>query len=138
MYEISQVVQRIKLLARAKGVKTTEMLESCELSKNTLSSMSGRGSWIQANSLGKIADYLECSVDYLLGRTNSPNQIETHIGENNSGNFVNGNNGDNSPLTIGGTALDEMSVSLLKNFNALETTEKARILVMIDDLRKGA
>lgn len=38
---------------------------------NTLSSMNHRGSWLQANSLAMIADYLKVSVDYLLGRTDN-------------------------------------------------------------------
>ncbi len=84
MYETVETVQRIKRVAKEKGVKTTQMLEACELSKNALSSMNNRGSWIQANSLAKIADYLECSVDYLLGRTENPN-IMSDV-------YVNGNN----------------------------------------------
>lgn len=31
---------------------------------------------MQANNLAKIADYLDCSVDYLLGRTDSPELIK--------------------------------------------------------------
>ena len=34
--------------------------------------MKSRGSWLHANNLAKIADYLDCSVDYLLGRTDDP------------------------------------------------------------------
>lgn len=72
MYEVSEVVQRIKDIARQKGIKISDMLTVCNLSKNALSSMNSRGSWIQANSLAKIADYLGVSVDYLLGRTENP------------------------------------------------------------------
>ncbi len=73
MYIQQEVVSRIKLMARSRNILIKEMLVSCELNKNTLSSMSSRGSWIYANSLAKIADYLDCSVDYLLGRTDNPN-----------------------------------------------------------------
>lgn len=47
------------------------MLSACGLNINTLSSMNHRGSWLQANSLAMIADYLKFSVDYLLGRTDN-------------------------------------------------------------------
>lgn len=72
MYISTVVVERIKKFAKTKNISITKMLMECELNKNTLSSMQSRGSWPQANSLAKIADYLDCSVDYLLGRTDSP------------------------------------------------------------------
>lgn len=73
MYNTNITVERIKSLAKQKGFRISDMLNSCELSKNALSSMQSRGSWLQANNLAKIADYLDCSVDYLLGRTDNPN-----------------------------------------------------------------
>ena len=30
------------------------------------------GSMVKGDSLARIADYLDCSVDYLLGRTDNP------------------------------------------------------------------
>lgn len=69
LYISANTAERIKMLAKSKGIVIKDMLEECELGKNTLSSMLSRGSWLQANNLAKIADYLGCSVDYLLGRT---------------------------------------------------------------------
>ena len=48
------------------------MLKDCELNKNIISTMLSRGSMPKADNLAKIADYLDCSVDYLLGRTDNP------------------------------------------------------------------
>lgn len=72
MYTAQQTAERIKSRAKEKNVLIKSMLEDCELSKNALSSMLSRGSWLQANNLAKIADCLNCSVDYLLGRTDVP------------------------------------------------------------------
>lgn len=72
MYISSNTAERIKLVAKSKSIVIKEMLSECELSKNALSTMLSRGSWLQANNLAKIADYLGCSVDYLLGRTDNP------------------------------------------------------------------
>lgn len=69
MYISAKTAERIKTLAKLKNITVKDMLEQCDLNKNTLSSMLSRGSWLQANNLAKIADYLGCSVDYLLGRT---------------------------------------------------------------------
>lgn len=72
MYISVNTANRIKSLAKQKNIAIKDLLDGCGLNKNTLSSMKSRGSWIQANNLAKIADYLDCSVDYLLGRTNNP------------------------------------------------------------------
>lgn len=73
-----ETAQVIRTIAKKENVVIGKMLEELGLNKNTLSSMSSRGSWIQADSLGYIADYLNCSVDYLLGRTdNTQSHIDT-------------------------------------------------------------
>lgn len=69
MYDVNKTVTLIKKTAKLNGISTVEMLEHLELNKNTLSTMSNRGSWIKSDSLARIADYLDVSVDYLLGRT---------------------------------------------------------------------
>ena len=72
MYNTQKTVELIKQVAKARHTSIGQMLSDCGLSKNALSSMQSRGSWLQANNLAKIADYLDCSVDYLLGRTDCP------------------------------------------------------------------
>lgn len=67
-----ETAQLIKYVAKERKVVVKAMLDDLNLNKNTLSSMTSRGSWLQADSLAKIADYLDCSVDYLLGRTSNP------------------------------------------------------------------
>lgn len=78
MYNAQETAGRIKTKAKENNVLIKNMLEECELSKNSISSMLSRGSWPQANNLAKIADYLDCSVDYLLGRTNTQ-EVEPSI-----------------------------------------------------------
>lgn len=72
MYNAQETAEKIKNIAKMKNILIKDMLDECGLSKNALSSMLSRGSWLQANNLAKIADYLDCSVDYLLGRTDKP------------------------------------------------------------------
>lgn len=72
MYTAQQTAEKIKSHAKSKNILIKDMLEECELSKNALSSMLSRGSWLQANNLARIADYLDCSIDYLMGRTDTP------------------------------------------------------------------
>lgn len=68
MYNSQDVASRIKSLAKFKKISTGKMLSDCDLSKNALSTMQSGGFLPRTESLAKIADYLDCSVDYLLGR----------------------------------------------------------------------
>ena len=62
----------IKEYAKTKKIAIGKMLSDCELSINTLSSMQSGGYYPRLEAITKIADYLDCSVDYLLGRTDNP------------------------------------------------------------------
>ena len=72
VYDTQETVKKIKKISKEKNIIIKNMLEDCGLSKNALSSMNSRGSWLQANNLALIADYLSCSIDYLMGRTDNP------------------------------------------------------------------
>lgn len=69
MYDASDVAAKINQLLKEKQLSQKDMLESCNLSKNAISSMLSRGSMLRADNLARIADYLDCSIDYLMGRT---------------------------------------------------------------------
>jgi len=71
MYDSQQIASRIKFLAKQKGIPVSKMLTECDLGVNTIGKM-GRGGDILTQNFAKIADYLDCSVDYLLGRTDNP------------------------------------------------------------------
>ena len=70
MYKSDKVAERIKQLAKVRKIQLKDMLLELDLNKNTMSNMY-KGSMIKADSLAKIADYLDCSVDFLLGRSDS-------------------------------------------------------------------
>lgn len=71
MYESTVVAENIKQTAKTRNIQLKDMLLDLELNKNTLSNMY-KGSMLKGDSLARIADYLDCSVDYLLGRTDNP------------------------------------------------------------------
>ena len=72
MYNSQYVAVRIKTLAKIKKITVGKMLSDCDLNKNSLSTMQSGGYLPRTEALAKIADYLDCSVDYLLGRTDNP------------------------------------------------------------------
>lgn len=71
MYNPSQLANTIKNVAKSKGIAIGDMLKNCDLGINTISHLN-HGKSIAFDSLAKIADYLDVSVDYLLGRTEDP------------------------------------------------------------------
>lgn len=80
-YISSDISERIKKRLKEFGVTAEQMLSELEMGKRTLQNY--KTSMPKADNLAYIADYLDCSVDYLLGRTDNPNI---------SGNYINGDN----------------------------------------------
>ncbi len=72
MYNSQEIAHRIRFTIKQKGKSLGEMLSNCGLGKNTVSKIE-KGTDILTLNFAKIADYLDCSVDYLLGRTDNPN-----------------------------------------------------------------
>ncbi len=71
LYNSPYVAKRIKAFAKVKGISLKDLLIACSLGSNTFSHML-HGRSMAFDSLARIADYLDCSVDYLLGRTDNP------------------------------------------------------------------
>lgn len=67
MYRSQDVAKRIKQTAKERDVSIRQMLSEIGLGLNTMANM--KTSMPKADNLAKIADYLQTSVDYLLGRT---------------------------------------------------------------------
>lgn len=88
MYDEQETAFIIKQTAKAKNITIKQLLENCNLSINTVSELS-KGKRMSYISFAKIADALDCSMDYLMGRTDNPT--------------VSGNNISNVKTTITGT-----------------------------------
>ena len=67
MYNSKDVAERIKQCADNKNISMRQVLLNAGLGFNTMSAY--KNSMPKADNLAKIADVLNCSVDYLLGRT---------------------------------------------------------------------
>lgn len=136
MYNSQEISNRIKITVKQQRKSLGEMLTSCELGKNTVSHLAN-GQEISYLNFAKIADYLDCSVDYLLGRTDNPN--------------VNGNNVSNIETTIGtqvtGTGnivnhypqqneIEKELCSILSKLNLRDRTELLTIIYNFVDEHK--
>lgn len=77
LYITSDIANRIKLRSKMQKISIKDMLAACDMNINAISEF-GKGKQLSCISLAKIADYLDCSVDYLLGRTDDP---QSHRGK---------------------------------------------------------
>ena len=72
MYDSKMIAKRIRTVIKQQGKTSSQILAVCKLGKNTISKIEN-GTDILTLNFAKIADSLNCSVDYLLGRTDNPN-----------------------------------------------------------------
>lgn len=66
MYNSLNIAKAIKQTAKDSDIPLSKMFLDLGIGVNTLSNM--RSSFPKSDTLARIADYLGCSVDYLLGR----------------------------------------------------------------------
>lgn len=128
VYSSKDIANRIKDRSKEQNVVIKQMLLECGLSKNALSSMLSGGSLPKSDNIAKIADYLNCSVDFLLGRTDNPNigNTEAYIGGDNHGVQA----VRNGTVIIGDSAEQEIITLLSK----LSPAERHRAIADIIDL----
>ena len=63
--------EKIKKLAKGRGITLTQLEENLGYSRNTLYKLKTQKP--NAERIAEIADYFHVSTDYLLGRTDNPN-----------------------------------------------------------------
>ncbi len=76
MYIAQTTKDRIKSMCKSKRINMEKMLIECDLGINAIRQINDTKG-MASFSLAKIADYLDCSVDYLLGRTDRPEIIRS-------------------------------------------------------------
>lgn len=89
MYNEQETIFRIKQRAKEQGIAILDLQTKCDLGRNAISQAAKSQDGMKARNLFAIAEVLDCSVDYLLGRTDNPT--------------VSGNNISNVKTTITGT-----------------------------------
>lgn len=89
MYNSQETIFRIKQRAKEQGIAILDLQAKCDLGRNAISQAAKSQDGMKARNLFAIAEVLNCSVDYLLGRTDNPT--------------VSGNNISNVKTTITGT-----------------------------------
>lgn len=68
MYNSQDTATRIRTRAKQLNITINQLLYNCNLGKNTVTKISN-GTDILTQNFMKIANELNCSIDYLVGRT---------------------------------------------------------------------
>lgn len=106
MYIPQETSSRIKSLAEAKGITISKLQKEVGLGANAIYQSSKSEIGMGAKNLYAIAEVLECSVDYLLGRTDEPNLIVPstvnscvqNVNADGVGNLTQNNNSSNGEI----------------------------------------
>lgn len=139
MYIAQETKDRIKFLCKTKKINMENMLSECSLGVNAIRQINDTKG-MASFSLAKIADYLDCSVDYLLGRTDNPNVNGNIINTGNTG-VVTGDYNNSSINSINSkepksNELDSTTLQIAKAFQDLDIFEKTEVMNLISKLSK--
>ena len=70
--DVLMTASRIKALCKEKKIPVKSLLEHTSTNRNFIYDLEKSGQIPAADKLERIANELNCSVDYLLGRTDNP------------------------------------------------------------------
>lgn len=131
-YVSFDIALRIKEVAKNRDIVLRQMLEEIGLSKGTMDNL--RTSMPKADNLAKIADYLDVSMDYLMGRTDEPDI------KNNS-NIIRINSGNSSHISdIANVKISQASsediAEISEMLKDLSLVQRSEIVLMIDKMKK--
>ena len=124
-------LETVLSIMNKKNISKNKILTDLKLSKSSFIDWQNRGTIPGGETLVKIADYLNCSVDYLLGRTDNPIKTVSSNDFSNS-TITNSTVGTNSAkITVQNNQkneLSEQSAELLKIFENLNIREQTKLL----------
>lgn len=132
-YNPTTVAMRIKIMLKSNKKTQKELFTALGMAVNTLDNY--KKSMPKSDNLAFIADYLDCSVDYLLGRTDNP-QIagEIHISSDN-GSIS--NIGNNANITVSGNNdVDKTTKEFTAIFSSLDLEDRFEVMKLLMEKRK--
>lgn len=114
--DVVQFSGRIRDLCTANNITLKVLLSDCGMNKGALNDVVRKKSYPSIDKVARIADYLNVSVDYLLGRSDSPT------------------------LTTSAEDVDRSTAdgaALLALYNRLSPVDRAKLLLYADNLARN-
>lgn len=132
MYTAQIIKDRVKEQQQLHKISNSdEMMKELGLGVNIIRQMSDKKG-VSCFALATIADKLNCSVDYLLGRVDEPKTTFQNIS---SSNIINGSNGNNSPLTVNNNDTDDVTKEIVDLVKSLPLVERAKAIIYLNELK---
>lgn len=129
-----KTIERIVALLEEKDIVPAKMMKELGFSNGLFSQWKSGLQNPSAEKVFKIADYLGCSTDYLLGRTDNPNVTgSAYINGDNNNNVNQAINGDVNVNTDTTEHDDQQLLEMIKSLNLVERSET---IVYINNLKK--
>ena len=132
MYNSTILADRIKLMAKEQNIQLKAIWSEVGITDNTLTNLR-KGSMLGADKVALIADYLNCSVDYLLGRTDNPSATGGTYIKNNNHNVNQAINGD---VNINADTSEKDDKQLFDMIKGLDLVQRSETIVYINNLKK--
>lgn len=131
--------ERLKLLCTEKGIKLTNLIQELGMSSGNMNKWKN-GVVPKGNTLSKLADYFNVSVDYLIGKTDE--QTNTYHANNINSNFVQGDNSgsisikniEQKPKEIQQNDLSKEEIGILKVYRSLDIRDRAKFMNFVFDM----
>lgn len=130
------ISQRIFGIMEQKHLKQSDLANYIGVANSSVSDWKKKGSTPSADKIVKISEFLNVSIDYLLGRTDNKNGYS-----NNSNSF---NNGDNSTQAIGdcnnistnisSSDKNNMYNDIIEHLDTLSKSDRFRAIADITDI----
>ena len=114
--DIVQYTEKIKDLCEKNNVKIKDLLTACKINKGALNDIDRKKSYPSIDKVVRIADYLNVSIDYLAGRSDTPTMTMPPAGIDTS--------------TADGAAL-------IAIYNRLSPVDRAKVLLYADNLSRS-
>ncbi len=138
----AQTAKIIKDTCKKQKISMSKLLDDCNIRKSLIYDLEKRDYTPSSAVIEQIADYLDCSVDYLLGRTDQPNITQKY----NNNNISNSNNiafGENSTVSIKANSeeskneiIEEIS-NIVSNLNLRDRSELLTMIYKFMDKHKN-
>lgn len=138
MYNSQETIFRIKQRAKEQGIAILDLQAKCDLGRNAISQAAKSQDGMKARNLFAIAEVLNCSVDYLLGRTDNPTVSGNYINSDNNVQAIRTGNGD---MTIHAEkqlskGIDPTTEEFIKIFCNLDFDDKFEVMQLLMEKRK--
>lgn len=135
-----KTIDRIIFLLEEKDIVPAKMMKELGFSNGLFSQWKSGLQNPSAEKIFKIADYLGCSTDYLLGRTDIPtiNGSTQFNGDNHNGIQANVNTGNvtvNNAVASSASSAEQDDRKLFDMIKGLDLVERSKIIIQIDEMK---